>query len=77
MYVVDDFFYVPIGGVFTFYDLDLSLAFKSVVYHETAIGVCAESDCPHYVRDVMLWSMLCGEDVFRDGGLRMLCLVIL
>ncbi len=77
MYVVNDFFYVPVGRVYTVYDLELSLALKSVVYYETTIGVCAESNCPHYVRDVMLRSVLCGKDVFRDGGLCVLCFVIL
>ena len=75
--MVNYIFYVPIGRVLAFYYLKLFLAFKSVVDHDEAIGVCAESDCPHYVRDVMLWSMLCGEDVFRDGGLCMLCFVVL
>ena len=77
VYVVDDFFYVPIGRVFTFYDLELSLAFISFVYREAAISVYIETNCPYYVRDVVLRSLLCGEDVFRKSRLYVLCFVIL
>ncbi len=77
VYVVDDFLYVPIGRVFTFYDLELSLAFISFVYREAAIRVYLETNCPYYVRNVVLWYVLCGEDVFRNSRLYMLCFVIL
>ena len=43
-----------------------------VVYLEATFGVCTEADCLDYVWDMVLRSMLYGEDIFQYGGLCMM-----
>ena len=55
---------VAIGGVFAFYELELSSSSVRRVLCEFAIGPNCVSDCSYDVWFVVSGSVLCWEDIF-------------
>ena len=67
MDVFDDVVDVTVGGVFTFYNLELSSAPISEVFGESSLRGEHVANRPDEVRYVVFGSVLCREYVLRDG----------
>ena len=65
MDVVYDVLSVPISGVFTFDELELSFSLVGRTSDEFAVGPKRVTIRPDEVRSVVCRSIVCREDIFR------------